>query len=311
MEQLKKHRPEVSFEVKDDGRRESTFTKLQNQEHEDETHLKTAKEMRELLEKLNAKREGRAKGAKVMTESSEVIEEAQQKTVKNSSAHIHHKTNDNEHRTRTMEFGKAQAGNVEFGTLKEEEEEATKEEADEEPSSAEVLQSVLAKLKKLGPRGRKLWEQLRKEAKLSEEEGEKDQNVNNNSTETQTEEPSGTVGPVGNDRIASILRKRRDLIMKTALSVELNSDDETENLAKEQGFVPDGHADHHHILNETTANDRSDSEIWSSFSSSEEALLECPGLIMSLPLTPSRSCERRKDDASLREEFSPNTITFT
>lgn len=48
-----------------------------------------------------------------------------------------------------------------------------------------------------------------------------------------------------------------------------------------KGYVPDGIADHHHILNHTTLNDRSNSEFWSSFSSSEEALLNCAGNICS------------------------------
>lgn len=290
IDMLKKHRPEVSFEVKDATQKNSTFNKLQNQEHEDETPLRTAKEMRELLNKLNDKRNTRAKGARVITETSEEREAHKQ----------HHKTTDNEHRTRTVEFGKAQAGNVEFGTLQDD------FPATEEPveSSSEILASLIKKMKKLGPKGKKLIEMLQREAELSHDDPD-------NSTDSTTAPSATSAGPVSEERIESILRNRRDVIMKTALSIELNADDETENLAKEEGFVPDGHADHHQRLNQTTLNDRSDSEIWSSFSSSEEALLECPGLIMSLPLTPSRTCQRGKGDVQLREEFSPNTITFT
>lgn len=48
-----------------------------------------------------------------------------------------------------------------------------------------------------------------------------------------------------------------------------------------QGYVPDGIADHHQVLNQSTINDRSNSEFWSSFSSSEEALLNCAGKFQS------------------------------
>lgn len=293
MDMLKKHRPEVSFEMKDAAKKNSTFSKLQRQEQVDETPLKTAKEMRELLSKLSDKRITRAKGAMVLPNTGEQLD-------KDTATHNHHKTFDNDHRTRTLEFGKGQAGNVAFGTVAEENNEVTE-------SSQEILKSLIRKMRKLGPRGRKIIEMLQRESMASEEKSAKD--ASGDSTT-----PSSTVttaSPISDEKIERVLRNRRDLILKTALSVELNADDEMENLAKEEGFVPDGHADHHKVVNETTLNDRSDSEIWSSFSSSEEALLECPGLIMSLPLTPSRSCVRGRSDSQLREEFSPNTITFT
>lgn len=265
--------------------------------------MKTAKEMRKLLDTLNDKRNTRAKGAKVLPQTGEEVDpERDPKGHKQ-----HHKTYDNEHRHRTMEFGKGQAGNVEFGTLPAEDGEDTAPE-----SSHEILASLMQKMKKLGPRGRKILELLQREADLS-------QSDISNSTENSRTPPSSpppsvvntTANPVSEEKIARVLRNRRDLILKTAMSIELNSDDEGENLAQEEGFVPDGHADHHQKLNGKTDNDRSDSEFWSSFSSSEEALLECPGLIMSLPLTPSSKCERGQGDVQLREEFSPNTITFT
>lgn len=297
VEMLKKHRPEVSFEVKDDTTKKSIFSKKQNQEHVDETPLKTAKEMRELLNKLSDKREHiRKKGVKVMDTEEEIVQKI----------HNHHKTTDNQHRHRTMEFGKAQAGNIELGITPDDDDNSAGGKNEKEMTSQELLDSLIKKMRNLGPRGRKIIEMLQKEAAYSAEEREK-----GISTETDSVQGSTTANPVSDERIARVLRNRRDLIMKTALSVELNSDDETENLAKEEGFVPDGHADHHKVLNETTLNDRSDSEIWSSFSSSEEALLECPGLIMSLPLTPSSKCVKGRGQEQLREEFSPNTITFT
>lgn len=78
-----------------------------------------------------------------------------------------------------------------------------------------------------------------------------------------------------------------------------------------QGYQPDGIADHHHVLNETTLNDRSNSEFWSSFSSSEEALLNCAGLILSLPLTPHQFCENSRNDKEFTEASAANTVTYT
>lgn len=78
-----------------------------------------------------------------------------------------------------------------------------------------------------------------------------------------------------------------------------------------QGYQPDGIADHHHILNETTLNDRSNSEFWSSFSSSEEALLNCAGLILSLPLNPHLFCENHRNDKDFTEASAVNTVTYT
>lgn len=321
-EMLKKHRSEVSFERKEQAKLNSTFNRLQRQEHEDETPMRTAKEMRALLEKINEKRIFRANGTKVLSDT------AEDEDAKQAQLHKHHKTFDNDHRHRTMEFGKAHAGNVEMGTVPGESQEHKKEEVvdDDVPeSSREVLKALMKKMKKLGKRGERILRILEEETKdidlednssgvIMDVTKDNSTETEGNSTTTSNPEPTTTnkpPNPVDEEKIARVLRKRRALIMQTALSIELNSDDETENLALEEGFTPDGHADEHKVINETTLNDRSDSEIWSSFSSSEEALLECPGLIMSLPLTPSRKCVRGKGDQQLREEFSPNTITFT
>lgn len=74
-----------------------------------------------------------------------------------------------------------------------------------------------------------------------------------------------------------------------------------------QDFVADGIADHRGTINETTVNDMSNSEFWSSFSSSEEALLNCAGLILNLPLTPHRKCEAHLNE---KESYLDNTITY-
>lgn len=82
-----------------------------------------------------------------------------------------------------------------------------------------------------------------------------------------------------------LLRMKRELILKTVMASELGSAaNEDENLAIEEGYVPDGIADHHHVLNQSTLNDRSNSEFWSSFSSSEETLLNCAGMLHALQI---------------------------
>lgn len=76
-------------------------------------------------------------------------------------------------------------------------------------------------------------------------------------------------------------------------------------------FQPDGPADIHRRLNQTTDNDQSKSEFWSSFSSSEERLLECEGLLLNLPLTPNTVCEASRSDSVLAHAARPNTVSYT
>lgn len=312
VDMLKKHRPEIEFENDLEQNKSSKFTHIQDQAHQEDTDMKTAKEMREILNKISMKREHiRAKGARGMVEEDTVVKVGvpQAEQTPNHHHHPHHKTVDNQHKHRNMEIGKAGTDQIKMGKSDEEVDPPLSQ------SSHEILKSVLKKLQKLGPRGKKILEDLKRETLQSSEQQTPEEEDH---LATLTLSPiagnafqSTTSNPVSEDRIARVLRRRRDAILRTALSVELNGDDEDENLAQEEGFVPDGHADHHKVVNETTLNDRSNSEIWSSFSSSEEALLECPGLIMSLPLTASMNCVRENNDTQLREDFSPNTITFT
>lgn len=75
--------------------------------------------------------------------------------------------------------------------------------------------------------------------------------------------------------------------------------------------TPDGIADHKGFLNETnTDHDMSNSEFWSSFSSSEEALLNCEGLILNLPLTPHHNCRRDLTEQEAEETYMANSITY-
>jgi len=64
------------------------------------------------------------------------------------------------------------------------------------------------------------------------------------------------------------------------------------------------------MLNETNDHDMSNSEFWSSFSSSEEALLNCEGLILNLPLTPHHNCKRDLNEQEAEEAYLANSITY-
>ncbi|XP_031641099.1 uncharacterized protein LOC116352550 [Contarinia nasturtii] len=103
-------------------------------------------------------------------------------------------------------------------------------------------------------------------------------------------------------------RLKRQLDLENELTADA---DEGEDLGIEQGYVPDGIADHHHVLNQTNLNDRSNSEFWSSFSSSEEALLNCAGLILSLPLTPNGKCHNAAGENDFDKASQSNKITYT
>ncbi|XP_044263586.1 uncharacterized protein LOC123010618 isoform X2 [Tribolium madens] len=112
------------------------------------------------------------------------------------------------------------------------------------------------------------------------------------------------------DNIDRARRRRRQISISNAMKSNFTEDDEERNLAMEEGFVPDGIADHRGTVNETTLNDYSNSEFWSSFSSSEEALLNCAGLILNLPLTPHHNCVPELTEEQAEETYLANTITY-
>lgn len=141
---------------------------------------------------------------------------------------------------------------------------------------------MLRKLKMLGPKGERVLEMLKNvdRAKLNETKLESMVAEAAVASEQHQQQAAG-VGKLESSRAEALIRQKRDIILKTVLSHELNNEeDEKENLAIEEGYSPDGIADHHHVLNQTTLNDRSNSEFWSSFSSSEEALLNCAGWLL-------------------------------
>uniref|UniRef100_A0A1B0CLC0 Putative conserved plasma membrane protein n=1 Tax=Lutzomyia longipalpis TaxID=7200 RepID=A0A1B0CLC0_LUTLO len=179
-------------------------------------------------------------------------------------------------------------------------------------TSSEVFDELLHKLRNMGMRGRKILRELQTE--LIEKVGDQ---VSTSDIKLAFSGPRGSKVTANksngthDEEFEKLLRRRREIIFRAAFGDDLSQDDEEKNSAMEEGFVPDGHADHHFILNETTLNDKSNSEFWSSFSSSEEALLNCAGLILSLPLTPHRDCDRRKSEDKLNRASYANTITYT
>lgn len=64
-------------------------------------------------------------------------------------------------------------------------------------------------------------------------------------------------------------------------------------------------------FNKTTSNDTSNSEFWSSFSSSEERLINCDGLIVNLPLATSLTCWFNETEEDQAKASLANKFTYT
>ncbi|XP_014478804.1 PREDICTED: uncharacterized protein LOC106746578 [Dinoponera quadriceps] len=164
--------------------------------------------------------------------------------------------------------------------------------------SAEMFQDVLRKISSLGSRGRQMLRKLMDEIDAQGVEGEALRRLVN---ETMNDE-----------RLTSEAkhRRRRDLVLSSPLYRDLTWEDEDGDAPLEEGMLnPDGIAEHRGTVNETDLNDRSNSEFWSSFSSSEERLLECKGLILNLPLTPHRQCTPKHESRHVTASFA-NTVTY-
>ncbi|KAK3923717.1 Squamosa promoter-binding-like protein 16 [Frankliniella fusca] len=117
-------------------------------------------------------------------------------------------------------------------------------------------------------------------------------------------------------------RRALERLRSARLSRDVAEDENTAAEAAEPAPIPTGPGtgagagpapgqDVHGWVNETTSLDESHSELWSSFSSSEEALLGCAGLVLSLPLTPHRQCQRRRPVGDLAAAAAANVITYT
>ncbi|XP_028170520.1 uncharacterized protein LOC114360139, partial [Ostrinia furnacalis] len=153
----------------------------------------------------------------------------------------------------------------------------------DEQTSKEVFEDVLKRLQALGPKGKRVL------VKLHATMG-----VEYNEISAETNE--GIMSAVnGNDEELDRLRQ-----------VLVEAIDEEKTRAQRQH----GEALHHEQLNETTPYDMSNSEFWSSFSSSEEALLECEGLILNLPLTPHSTCRADASDEETLAASRANALTY-
>ncbi|XP_011258449.1 uncharacterized protein LOC105252643 isoform X2 [Camponotus floridanus] len=166
-------------------------------------------------------------------------------------------------------------------------------------NSAEIFQDVLRKINSLGDRGRQMLRKLMDEI-----------DAQNNSKGAALKR---LVNETMNDKKLSNedkRRKRRDLVLSSPLHKLLTEEDKEGDAALEEDTLnPDGIAEVRGSVNETTLNDRSNSEFWSSFSSSEERLLECKGLILNLPLTPHRYCTPKHESHHSTASFA-NTVTY-
>ncbi|XP_043508550.1 uncharacterized protein LOC122527976 [Frieseomelitta varia] len=165
-------------------------------------------------------------------------------------------------------------------------------------TSAEVFRDVLDKITSLGHRGKKILRRLMNEIEKKGPEGEAlRQAVNKTMNDQKLSD-------------AEKRRRRRDLVLSSPLRKELTEEDEDDDAAIEEDMLhPDGIAEDRGTVNETTLNDRSNSEFWSSFSSSEERLLDCKGLILNLPLTPHRHCTPKHESEHSAASFA-NTVTY-
>lgn len=161
-----------------------------------------------------------------------------------------------------------------------------KDEPDSPTASDELYLELSKKLDSLGDKQHKILQRLNERAGLNPLEN----------------------GQTGFGAIRG--RRKRDITISSVMLDMLNNDDEEGNIAIEEGFEMDGIADHHGEINETTLNDRSSSEFWSSFSSSEEALLNCEGLVLNLPLTPHERCNAHQTEEGFDEASSTNKVTY-
>ncbi|KAJ8673425.1 hypothetical protein QAD02_004687 [Eretmocerus hayati] len=160
-------------------------------------------------------------------------------------------------------------------------------------SSAEEFREAIQKIGSVGSRGRKFLSKLIKE--IDHQDSELEEVVKKALSDLSVEEKE---------------RIKREIVLSSPIGSELMKDDEDDDAAIEEGLLhPDGIAEDHLAINETTMNDRSNSEFWSSFSSSEERLLDCKGLILNLPLMPHHRCERRLEKHHTEASVA-NTITY-
>ncbi|KAJ8708588.1 hypothetical protein PYW08_009970 [Mythimna loreyi] len=195
-----------------------------------------------------------------------------------------------------------------------------------EPNSREVFEDVLHRLQALGDKGKRVLIKLHKSMGVEyQEKATSKPKADIMSVVTGSEEELDRLRKVlveaideeknraerdqkRRDAVEQARRKRESMLPRFDLVKEFNENDEERNHAGEEDV--DGYADTHVILNETSPLDMSNSEFWSSFSSSEEALLECEGLILNLPLTPHKNCHKGATEADGFSAAKANALTY-
>lgn len=283
---MKRHRPWVEFHHPDHQHHENNT--LHHDQHV-EDHVSDPKIMKTLLGHLSKTKEKNWKDANTIVDIETTTKD-----------HIH------KHRDQTVNKNEE-----EFLTIQEAQ---IKKLVPED--SEELFQDVLNKLKKMGSRGQQVLEKLNQQ--MQEHDNEDVRNIL--SEVLQKEQDDQVIATKGRqwtkdrvryeDNIEENNRKKRQIDISSPLEELLNEHDEKGDAAIEEGFEPDGIADHRGRINEATLDDKSNSEYWSSFSSSEEALLNCAGLILNLPLTPSMYCDRHRDNEFVANASLQNTVTY-
>ncbi|XP_063897183.1 uncharacterized protein LOC110383125 isoform X3 [Helicoverpa armigera] len=195
-----------------------------------------------------------------------------------------------------------------------------------EPNSKEVFEDVLQRLQALGDKGKRVLFKLHQTMGVEYQEkptlqskkdimsvvtgsGEELDRLRKVLVEAIDEEKNRAQRQKKrHDAFEQARSKRESMLGQIDLVKEFNENDEERNHAGE--VDADGYADHHMVVNETTPLDMSNSEFWSSFSSSEEALLECEGLILNLPLTPHRHCHRGASEDESFAAAKANALTY-
>ncbi|KAJ8708248.1 hypothetical protein PYW07_010373 [Mythimna separata] len=195
-----------------------------------------------------------------------------------------------------------------------------------EPNSKEVFEDVLHMLQALGDKGKRVLIKLHKSMGVEYQDkatskpktdimsvvtgsGEELDRLRKVLVEAIDEEKNrGEREQKRRDAVEQARRKRESMLPRIELVKEFNENDEERNHAAEEDV--DGYADTHVKVNETSPLDMSNSEFWSSFSSSEEALLECEGLILNLPLTPHKHCHKGASEAEGTTAAKANALTY-
>ncbi|XP_050538918.1 uncharacterized protein LOC126904189 isoform X2 [Daktulosphaira vitifoliae] len=185
------------------------------------------------------------------------------------------------------------------------------------PQSKELIEESLRKLASQGKDGAILLQKLKEVI---------ENNLNgslNNTTETSNRLHQIIESALADDNTSwrgPRLRHFRNRFRRTAeephrLKEDLISHDKKNDAATEEidAPSPDGIA---HVRGKVSENgtrlvkDRSHSEFWSSFSSSEEQLLECEGLLLSLPLAPHSQCLPPNKNPNYEEASHSNSVTY-